>query len=265
MPRRTPPSPTDWLLIIPTLIIILFLFLPILGLLLKGIGGNLIAALLMPASLQALRLTLLTSLLSIVIIILLGTPLAFVLAWWEFKGKRGIEMLVDLPLVLPPSVAGLGLLLAFGRQGLLGTQLNIIGISIPFTTAAVIMAQLFVSTPFYVRSARTGFAALDVQLEEAALVEGANAWKLFSLVTIPLSRRALASGTILALARAIGEFGATILFAGNLRGVTQTMPLAIYLGFETSIDMAVALSVILVLVSGILLWSLRKLEDVEKS
>jgi molybdate transport system permease protein len=155
------------------------------------------------------------------------------------------------------------LLIAFGRRGLFGSTLGIFGVSLPFTTAAVVLAQIFVSAPLYVRSARIGFAQIDIQLEESAHVEGANQWQVFSEVMIPLTRRALVSGAILTWTRALGEFGATILFAGNLEGVTQTMPMAIYLGFERNLGVAVALSVVLIVVSVILLMVTKKLEKHE--
>jgi len=260
MPRRPPASPTDWFIIIPALAIIFLLAAPLVALVWRGLSSAMLSAAITPAALSALKLSIVTSSSALGIIVVLGTPLAFALAWWDFRGKRAVETLVDLPLVLPPSVAGLALLLAFGRQGLFGAPLAAWGISLPFTTFAVILAQTFVAAPLFIRSARTGFVGLDVQVEEAALVEGVTTWQLFSRVTLPLSRRAIAGGAILAFARAIGEFGATILFAGNLQGITQTMPLAIYLGFETSLEMAVALSVVLVLVSVGLLWGLRRLE-----
>jgi molybdate transport system permease protein len=167
--------------------------------------------------------------------------------------------LIDLPIVLPPSVAGLSLLIAFGRRGLFGSALSMLGISLPFTTSAVVLAQAFVAAPLYVRAARIGFAEIDQQLEEAAQVEGANQWQLFQEVMFPLAGRALLSGAILTWTRALGEFGATILFAGNLEGVTQTMPMAIYLGFESKLGIALALSVMLVIVSAFLLGLTRKL------
>lgn len=264
MSRRPSASRTDWFIILPAVVLVFLLAAPLVALVLRALDSAALAAALTPRSLQALRLSVVSSVTALGIIVVLGTPLAFALAWWNFRGKRAIETLVDLPLVLPPSVAGLALLLAFGRQGLFGRELTALGLSLPFTTFAVILAQAFVSAPLYIRSARTGFAGLDVQVEEAALVEGASTWQLFSLVTLPLSRRAIASGAILAFARAIGEFGATILFAGNLPGVTQTMPLAIYLGFETSLSMAIALSVVLVVVSVLLLWGLRRLEGSDR-
>ena len=250
----------DWLFVLPSILLLSLFGLPILALILNAIGDTFLAYALSPEAVSALKLSLLTSLVSVGIAIALGTPLAYMLARWKFPGKPLIEILVDLPVVLPPSVAGLALLIAFGRQGLLGGTLSMLGISLPFTTAAVVMAQTFVSAPLYVRAARIGFAEIDMQLEEAAHVEGANQWQLFSEVMFPLAGRALVSGAILAWTRALGEFGATILFAGNLEGVTQTMPLAIYLGFERSLGVAVALSVVLVGVSVSLLGVTRRLE-----
>jgi molybdate transport system permease protein len=191
--------------------------------------------------------------------ILFGTPLAYLLARWKFRLKFWLELLIDLPVVLPPSVAGLALLIAFGRQGTFGSLLAPFGITLPFTAAAVVMAQTFVAAPLYVRAARIGFTEIDLQLEEAAHVEGANQWQLFRDVMFPLAGRALIGGAILTWTRALGEFGATILFAGNLEGVTQTMPMAIYLGFERNLGVAITLSVMLVGVSTILLLLTRRL------
>ena len=250
----------DWLFILPGLLLLGLFGLPILALFSQAMGDAFLPYALAPEALSALKLSLLTSLVSVGIAVALGTPLAYMLARWRFSGKGLIEMLVDLPVVLPPSVAGLALLITFGRQGWLGSALSAFGISLPFTTAAVVMAQTFVSAPLFIRAARIGFAGIEVQLEEAAHVEGANQWQLFSEVMFPLAGRALVSGAILAWTRALGEFGATILFAGNLDGVTQTMPLAIYLGFERSLGVAVALSVVLVAVSVLFLGVTRRLE-----
>ena len=244
----------DWLFVLPSLLLLGLFGLPILALFTQAMGENFLTYAFAPEALSALKLSLVTSLFSVGIAIALGTPLAYMLARWKFSGKALIETLVDLPVVLPPSVAGLALLIAFGRQGLLGGALSMLGVSLPFTTAAVVMAPLFI------RAARIGFSEIDMQLEEAAHVEGANQWQLFSEVMFPLAGRSLESGAILCWTRALGEFGATILFAGNLEGVTQTMPLAIYLGFESSLGMAVALSVVLVGVSVLLLGVTRKLE-----
>jgi len=250
----------DWIFIIPSLILVALLGLPLLALILRSFDKNFFSYALSSSALTALRLSLVTSLLSVSIAVVFGTPLAYMLARWKFFGKSFIELLIDLPIVLPPSVAGLALLIAFGRQGLFGPALSIFGISLPFTTVAVIMAQTFVSAPLYVRAARIGFAEVDVQMEEAAHVEGANQWQLFTEVMFPLAERALIGGAILTWTRALGEFGATILFAGNLEGVTQTMPLAIYLGFESNLGVAIALSVMLVGVSVVLLLLTRRLE-----
>lgn len=263
MPKAN--SPSNWLFAGPGLLLIFLLGLPLLALFLRAAGNNFLIDALSSTALQALRLSLVTSLISVTVSVLLGTPLAYILARWNFPGRSAVELLVDLPVVLPPSVAGLALLIAFGRQGLFGSLLSPLGISLPFTTMAVIIAQTFVSAPLFVRSARVGFAGIDPQLEEAALVEGANQWQMFRDVMFPLAGKALVSGAMMTWTRALGEFGATILFAGNLPGVTQTMPLAIYLGFERNLDVAVVLSVELALVSAILLILLRKVESQKDS
>jgi molybdate transport system permease protein len=254
-------SQSDWLFVLPGLLLVLLLGLPLLALFLRAfVGKDFFTYALSDTALAALKLSLVTSLISVAISLLVGTPLAYILARWDFPGRAALELLLDLPVILPPSVAGLALLIAFGRQGVFGGWLATLGISLPFTTAAVVIAQTFVSAPLYVRSARIGFAEIDPALEEAAHVEGATQWQIFHEVMFPLAGRALIGGAILAWTRALGEFGATILFAGNLEGVTQTMPLAIYLGFERSIGVALALSVVLVFVSVILLTITRKLE-----
>jgi molybdate transport system permease protein len=255
---------TDWLFMLPGLLLLGLFGLPILALFTQAMGKTFLTYALAPEAVAALKLSLLTSLVSVGIAIALGTPLAYMLARWKFSGKSLIEMLVDLPVVLPPSVAGLALLITFGRQGLLGGTLSMLGVSLPFTSAAVVMAQTFVSAPLFIRAARIGFAGIDMQLEEAAHVEGANQWQLFSAVMFPLAGRSLVGGAILAWTRALGEFGATILFAGNLEGVTQTMPLAIYLGFERNLGVALSLSVVLVGVSIVLLGVTRRLERKEQ-
>ena len=249
-----------WVFILPSLVLIGLLGLPLLALLWRAIGKDFFNYALSPTALSALKLSLLTSIGTVIIAVATGTPLAYVLARWKFHGKTALELLIDLPVVLPPSVAGLALLIAFGRQGVFGVLLNAIGITLPFTTAAVIIAQTFVSAPLFVRSARVGFAGIDRQLEEAATVEGANDWQVFRFIMFPLARRAFLTGLILTWTRALGEFGATLLFAGNLEGKTQTMPLAIYLGFERGLGVAIALSVMLVAVSIVLLGVMRRLE-----
>jgi molybdate transport system permease protein len=253
-------STPGWVFIIPSLLLLLLLGLPIMAVFWKSIGADFFTYAFAPTALSALRLSLMTSSLSTLLAIAAGMPLAYILARWRFRGKTALELLVDLPVVLPPSVAGLALLIAFGRQGVFGQWLFSLGISLPFTTTAVVMAQTFVAAPLFVRSAKVGFAEIDPQLEEAAVVEGAGELKLFRFVMLPLAWRSLLTGTILSWTRALGEFGATILFAGNLEGKTQTMPLAIFLGLERSLGVALALSVLLVVVSVFLLGMLRKLE-----
>lgn len=252
---------TEWLFVVPSLFLLALLALPILALLWRAGSDGMFSFITQPGAVAALRLSLVTSTLSTLIAIVTGTPLAFVLARRKFVGKTFLELIIDLPIVLPPSVAGIALLIAFGRQGVFGSVLNSLGINLPFTTTAVILAQTFVSAPLFVRAARIGFAEIEHQIVEAAYVEGSNEWQLFRFLMFPLAGRAILSGAILAWTRAIGEFGATILFAGNLEGVTQTMPLAIYLGLERSLSIALALSTVLVFVSFMLLLVTRRLED----
>jgi len=249
-----------WVFILPSLVLVGLLGLPLVALLWRAIGKDFLDNVLSPTALSALKLSLLTSTVSVLIALAAGTPLAYILARWKFHGKTALELLIDLPIVLPPSVAGLALLIAFGRQGVFGVWLNSLGVTLPFTIAAVVLAQTFVSAPLFVRSARVGFAEIDKQLEEAATVEGANEWQVFRFIMAPLSGRALLTGFVLTWTRALGEFGATIMFAGNLEGKTQTMPLAIYLGFERGLGVAIALSVMLIVVSFILLGVIRRLE-----
>ena len=249
-----------WVFILPSLGLIALLGLPLLALAWRAIGKDFFNYALSPTVLTALKLSLLTSTATVLVAIATGTPLAYILARWKFRGKNAFELLVELPVVLPPAVAGLALLVAFGRTGVFGFWLNAIGISLPFTTVAVVMAQTFVSAPLFVGAAREGFAEIDDQIVEAATVEGANEWQVFRFIMFPLAGRAFLAGLILTWARALGEFGATILFAGNLEGKTQTMPLAIYIGFETQLGIAIALSVMLMVVSIVLLGLMRRLE-----
>ena len=225
-----------------------FLALPVLALLLRAVeSGALASALAGRAVLDALLLSLSSTAVSLLIVIAFGTPLAFVLARTSFRGKTLAEALVDLPIVMPPSVAGLALLFAFGRNGLAGGALEIAGLSLPFTTLAVIVAQVFVASPFYIRAARSGFRAVEPEVEEAARVDGASENAVLGRITMPLAAPAIGAGLVLAWARALGEFGATILFAGNLAGRTQTLPLLVYSEFQSSLDAAIAAATILVL------------------
>lgn len=227
----------------------LFLALPVAALVVRAIvDGSLRVALASPVVLDALWLSLATTAVSLVITVVLGLPLAIVLARRTFRGKGWLEAIVDLPIVLPPSVAGLALLLVFGRRGLLSAPFEVLGISVPFTTIAVILAQVFVSAPFFIRSARTGIAAVDHDLEDAARVDGASERQLFRMITVPLASTALAAGLVMTWARSLGEFGATIMFAGNVEGRTQTLPLVVYGEFQGGdLDASIAAAAILVL------------------
>ena len=191
-------------------------------------------------------MSLLTSLTTTGVTLLLGTPVAYLLAQRRSRFYRMVDTLIDLPTVLPPSVAGVALLIAFGRRGLFGTLFTALDIGIPFTTLAVVMAQTFIAAPYYVKAAAIGFASIDLELKQAAELDGASRWQVFRHIVLPLSWTALLSGCVMTWARALGEFGATIIFAGNFPGRTQTMPLAIYIGFEIDLNVALALAVILV-------------------
>ncbi len=227
----------------------LFLGLPVATLVVRSIlDGSLRVALASPEVLDALWLSLVTTAISLVVTVLLGLPLAFVLARRRFWGRGLVEAVVDLPIVLPPSVAGLALLLVFSRAGLLSAPFDFLGITVPFTTVAVILAMVFVSAPFFIRSARTGIAGVDRDLEDAARVDGATEPQLFRSVTIPLAGGALAAGLVMTWARSLGEFGATIMFAGNVQGRTQTLPLVVYSEFQGGdLDASIAAAAILVI------------------
>lgn len=202
---------------------------------------------------EAILLSLITTALSTLLTLLFGTPLAYVLARWKFPLRRLVRVLVELPIVLPPTVAGLALLLTMGRRGLLGPTLETIGVTLPFTTAAVIIAQMFVSAPFYIIAAQVGFQSIPREIEDAARVDGAAGLTMFRQITLPLSRTALAAGLTLSWARALGEFGGTILFAGSIAGRTQTMPLLVYNVLESNIDAAIWASLILLMLAFIAL------------
>ena len=252
----------SWTAALPLL---LFLLLPLLALLLRAPSAALWRNFTHPTVTQAILLSLQTSIAATALTVLLGTPLAYVLARRPLPFSRAVDVLIDLPIVLPPAVAGVALLLAFGRQGLLGPLLAPLGIQLVFTPLAVIIAQTFVASPFYLRAAVLGFAAVDPELEQAAALDGAGEWRLFTDVMLPMARTALLSGAVMTWARALGEFGATIIFAGNLPGLTQTMPLAIYLGFELDLDVALTLAVILLAFSSLVLFAVRVLLERERT
>ncbi|HEX6989628.1 MAG TPA: ABC transporter permease [Bacillota bacterium] len=234
---------------------VLLLGLPVLAILLRSLAsGEFLAALGSPVVVQALRLTAATSLAATGLAALLGTPVAYLLARCPFRGRTLLENVIELPIILPPSVAGLGLLMAFGRRGLVGEPLASMGLTVSFTTAAVILAQFFVAAPLFVRAARAGFAAVDRELETVAHTLGVSSGRTFWRVTVPIAFPSLLSGLVMCWARAIGEFGATILFAGSFPGRTQTMSLAIYAALEHDLEAALAIAAVLVILSfGVLL------------
>lgn len=229
--------------------LLLYLALPLLVVVVQALEAGLAEQIAQPTVARAIQLSVATTLLSVALTTLLGTPLAYWLARSKLRGRSVIETLLDLPIVLPPAVAGLALLMTFGRRGLFGPLLTQWNISLPFTTIAVVMAQTFVAAPFFIRSAQTGFASVPHSIEEGASDLGANPWRVFQHVTFPLAGPALLSGTILSGARALGEFGATILFAGNFAGRTQTMPLAIYQAMESDLGAALTLAAVLIFIS----------------
>ena len=239
----------------------LFLGLPVAVLVVRSVvDGSLANALTTKVVLDALSLSLVTTAISLVLSVAFGLPLAVVLARHRFRGSGWVEAIVDLPIVLPPSVAGLALLLLLGRRGLLGGPLAAAGIELPFTTIAVILAQAFVSAPFFIRSARSGIAGVDHDLEDAARVDGASELQLFRRITIPLAGTALAAGLVMTWARSLGEFGATIMFAGNIEGKTATLPLVVYSEFQGGdLDGSVAAAAILVLAAFGVLVAVRAL------
>ena len=236
-----------------------FISLPLVSLLVWMVDKGAWRAMASPVAMDALLLSVKTTTITMAILLVVGTPAAYVLARADFRGNRVINTLVDIPVVLPPSAAGIALLLAFGRLGLVGQYLDVFGVTLSFTTAAVVMAEIFVAAPFYVRQAATGFGAVDRTIEEAALVDGAGRATVFFRVTIPLAFPALVAGALTAWARALGEFGATIIFAGSFRGVTQTIPLAIFAEFQGDIDAAVALSVLVLGFAFVVILTVRYL------
>ena len=233
---------------VPASVLAVFLGLPVAVLVGRAVTGGLAASLVSPAVLGALTLSLVTTAVSLVVTVALGTPLAWLLARRRFRGAALVDALVDLPIVLPPSVAGLALLLVLGRRGLVGSSLDVLGVTIPFTTGAVVLAQVFVAAPFFVRTARAGLAGVDRELEDAARVDGAGERSVFRWITVPLAAPALAAGLVLCWARALGEFGATIMFAGSIEGRTQTLPLLVYAEFQAGdLDASIAAAAIIVL------------------
>ncbi|ROO90919.1 molybdate transport system permease protein [Actinocorallia herbida] len=257
MKRRRTRAP--WMLAVPAALALAFLILPLVGLLVRAPWRTLPQRLAEPAVLEALRLSLITATLATAICLVLGVPLAWVLARTRFRARRLVRALVTVPMVLPPVVGGVALLLVLGRNGLVGRYLDdAFGITLPFTTAAVVIAEAFVALPFLVITVEGALRAADPRFEEAAATLGASRWTVFRRVTLPLIAPGVLAGGVLCWSRALGEFGATITFAGNFPGETQTMPLAVYLALETDPEAAIVLSLVLLAVSVAILSALRE-------
>ena len=234
-----------------------FLVLPMVAIFVRVPPGRLLHELTNPVVKDALVVSLKTSVIAQALILLLGTPLAYLVATRRFRGRSFVITLVELPLVLPPAVAGLGLLAAFGRAGLLGSTLNAFGVSIPFTQTAVTLAVAYVASPLYIRQGIAAFESVDPNVVAASRTLGAGPARTFFRVVLPLASGGLAAGEALAFARGLGEFGATIMFAGSFQGVTQTLPLAIYNEFALDFDAALAMGALLVVFSAVLLFSIK--------
>ncbi len=236
-----------------TAVALAFLLLPLVALFLRVPPGTLVSQLASEPAREALAVSLKTSLVAHAVVLAVGTPVAYLLGTREFRGRGVLVTAVEIPLVLPPAVAGIGLLAAFGRRGLLGDSFDALGVSIPFTQTAVVLAVVFVASPFYVRQAVAAFAAVDRDVLDASRTLGAGPARTFFRVAVPLAAGGLGAGSSLAFARGLGEFGATIIFAGSFPGVTRTAPLAIYAELDRDLDIAVALGALLVLLSVSLL------------
>ena len=256
--RRAPGPRPPALLLVPAALGLGFLLLPLAALVLRAPWGDLARHLTSPQAGEALRLSLVSASAATVVCVVLGVPLAWVLARVPFRGRALVRALVTVPLVLPPVVGGVALLLLLGRRGLVGRHLDAwFGVSLPFTTAAVVVAEAFVAMPFLVVAVEGALRGADPRFEEAAASLGASRWTTFRRVTLPMVAPGVAAGTVLCFARALGEFGATITFAGNFPGVTRTMPIAVYLALETDPDAAVVLSLVLLAASVAVLVALR--------
>jgi molybdate transport system permease protein len=235
----------------------LFFLLPLIALLVRADWRSAAADLTTPEALTALRLSLVVSVTATALAVALGVPLAWVYARVAFPGRDVLRALTTVPMILPPVVGGVALLFAFGRRGLLGPALDAVGIRIPFTTTAAVLAATFVSMPFLVLTVEAGLRSMDRRYEEAARTLGAGRWTVLRRVTLPLVGPSLFAGAAVCWARALGEFGATITFAGNLPGTTQTLPLAVYVALETRPELAVTLSLLMLAVSLAVLIALR--------
>lgn len=256
-PRIEARPQANWPLVLLGGPLLFLLVIPLLAIVLRTAPAAVWESLGDETTRQAIVLSLRTSLATTAVVLAFGTPLALLLARRRLRMAVLLEILIDLPTVLPPAVAGLALLMAFGRRGVLGGTLDALGMQIPFTTLAVVMAQAFVAAPYYVKTAAVGLSGVSRELEQAAALDGATGWETFRHVIMPLARRSIVGGAALCWARALGEFGATIIFAGNLPGRTQTMPLAVYIGFEVDMGQALTLAAILLGVSFVVLFVMR--------
>ncbi len=253
------------ILLVPAAILIAFLVLPLVALVASGSYPDVLALVLHPETRLALGLSLGTTLISVALFVLFGTPLAFLLSRSSGRASKSIETLLQLPVVLPPAVAGVALLSTFGRQGLLAKWWGWEDLSLSFSTTAVVMAELFVAGPLYVQSATSAFSLIDEGMIDLARTMGASPLRIFARIAFPLARPSLVAAAGLGAARALGEFGATLMFAGNLPGTTQTLPLSIYTALETDFDRARGLSLLLLFVSALSLVLSRTLFSKRKS
>jgi molybdate transport system permease protein len=255
----------DLVLVVAATIAFTFLLLPLLALFLQIPPGKLVSELGSPAARDAIVVSLETSLIAHAFILAVGTPVAYLLATRRFRSRSFLISAIDLPLVLPPAVAGIALLAAFGRNGLLGGTLSAFGIAVPFTRAAVVLAVIFVASPFYLRQGTAAFASVDPDLLAASRTLGAGPFRTFRRVALPLAAPGLGVGSSLAFARGLGEFGATIMFAGSVQGSTRTLPLAIYAELDQDFDTAIAIGALLVLVSVAILAAVKLLPSWRRS
>jgi len=253
--RRT--TRRDWLLAGAGVPMLGLLIVPLVAMVLKIPPQVLLGYLSDAATRQAIALSLTTSTAATIAVVILGMPIAYLLARRRPSFGHILDAIIDLPTVLPPAVAGLALLIAFGRRGLLGGMLNSLGIDVAFTTVAVVMAQAFVSAPYFIKAATLGLASVSQELEQAAALDGASSPKIFRYIMLPLAWRGLLGGLTLCWARSLGEFGATIIFAGNYPGRTETMPLAVYVSWETDLNQALTLATILLAISFVILFAVR--------
>jgi len=241
----------------------LYLALPILAIFLRITPEQFFTTIQNPQVISALWISLFTTCITLVVVIAVGTPFAYFHSRYSYPGKVIVDTFIDLPLVLPPAVAGVALLMLYGRVGLLGQYFNMLGIQIAFTTLAVIMAQIFVASPFYLRQAKSLFEQIDPAYEQTARTLGASPLRTLVSVTLPMTASGLVSGAVMTFGRALGEFGATIMFAGNLPGVTQTMPLAVYVGMESNLFLGLTISILLVIISFAIMLAVRLIQKRE--